>query len=98
MRLTDLRHAKVRTLDGESLGRIFEIHAEDGQITAIVCGPSGFFERLTSKEHGRSIPWEAVKRIEAKAVVVALGETTKRLSASRSRRGTRRPSARRSTR
>ena len=52
MRLTDLRHAKVRTLDGEKLGRVFEVHCDSGQITALSCGAGGFIERLTGKRAG----------------------------------------------
>jgi sporulation protein YlmC with PRC-barrel domain len=94
MRLTDLRHAKVKTIDGETIGRVFEVHADGGRITALVCGATGFLERLTSKTQGRRIPWESVRRISGKEIVV--GEP--KASAARSRQGTRRPSARRSKR
>lgn len=71
MRLTDLRHKQVRTLDGKRLGRIFEVHCEGGEVTALMCGPGSLFERLTTRSRGTRIPWNSVKRIDATAVVVA---------------------------
>ena len=35
MRLSDLRDAKVQTLDGKTLGRVHEVHCEGGRITAL---------------------------------------------------------------
>jgi sporulation protein YlmC with PRC-barrel domain len=99
MRLSDLRDKKVRSLDGETLGRVHEVHCEKGRITALMCGPGSFIERLTAKKEGRRIPWEFVKRIEADAVIVASHPPQKKApNASRSRQGTRRPSAPRSKR
>src|SRR5256885_12386902 len=97
IRLSDLRDKKVRSLDGETLGRVHDVHVDEGQVTALMCGPGSFLERLTGKKEGRRIPWEFVKRVEAKAIVVA-AEPPQRITASRSRRGTRRPSAPRSKR
>ena len=96
MRLTDVRHKEVRTLDGERLGRVFEVHCEGGTVTALMAGPGSLWERLTAKRGGQRIPWERVKRIDAKAIVVA--PATPKKSASQSRRGTRRPSGQRSKR
>ena len=101
MRLSDLRDKKVRTLDGELLGRVHDVHSSGGRVTALMCGPGSFFERLTGKKEGRRVPWESVKRVEAKAIVVASDPPQakpKKASASRSRKGTRRPSAPRSKR
>jgi sporulation protein YlmC with PRC-barrel domain len=100
MRLTDLRHAKVKSLDGELLGRVFEVHCDGGKITALKCGPGGFFERLTSRNEGRRIPWECVRRISGREIVVTPDPPRGRAkpSASRSRQGTRRPTAPRSGR
>ena len=39
MRLTDLRDKKVRSLDGETLGRVHEVHCDGGKVVAIMCGP-----------------------------------------------------------
>jgi len=97
MRLSDLRDKKVRSLDGETLGRVHEVHCDKGCVTALMCGPASFVERLTAKKEGRRIPWECVKRVERDAIIVA-PDPPQRISASRSRRGTRRPIGRRSKR
>jgi sporulation protein YlmC with PRC-barrel domain len=70
MRLSDLRDKLVRTLDGESLGRVHEIHCENGQVTALIVGPRSFLERLTATSKGRRIPWNCVKRVQANAIIV----------------------------
>jgi sporulation protein YlmC with PRC-barrel domain len=98
IRLSELRDKKIRSLDGETLGRVHEVHCEKGRVTALMCGPGSFIESLTARKEGRRIPWEFVKRIEADAVIVASDPPQKKPSASRSRQGTRRPSARRSKR
>ena len=100
MRLSDLRDAKVKSLDGETLGRVHEVHSEDGRIVALTCGAWSFIERLTAKKHGRRIPWECVVKVERKAIVVTPDPPQRKpkTSASRSRQGTRRASARRSKR
>jgi sporulation protein YlmC with PRC-barrel domain len=98
MRLTDLRDKKVKSLDGETLGRIHEVHVDKGRVVALMCGPGSFIERLTARKAGRRIPWEWVKRIDDDAVIIAADALQRKSSASRSRQGTRRPSARRSKR
>ena len=98
MRLTDLRDAKVRTLDGKTLGRVHEVHADGGQIVAIGCGAGGFIERLTGKNHGRRIPWEFVRRVAPGEVVVTPDPPQRKSGASRSRQGTPQPTEPRSKR
>ena len=102
MRLSNLRDAKVRTLDGEHLGRVHEVHVESGRIAALTCGPGSFIEMLTAKKHGRRIPWECVVKIEKKQVVVVPDppqrRSPKKSSGSRTRQGTRRASGQRSKR
>lgn len=103
MRLTDLRDKRVVTLDGERLGRVHELHCDGGRVTALMTGSGSLIERLTAKKKGRRIPWECVVRIEAKQVVVVPDPpqrkpATKTATASRSRRGTPRPSGPRSKR
>jgi sporulation protein YlmC with PRC-barrel domain len=71
MRLSDLRNKRIRTLDGERLGRVHEVHCDHGRITAVTAGPGSFIERLTAKNNGRRIPWEFVKRVERAKIVVA---------------------------
>ena len=99
MRLSELRGSKVRTLDGEHLGRVHEVHVDDGKIAALTCGPGSFIEMLTAKKHGRRIPWEYVRKVKYREVTVAPDppqRSTK--SAPRNRRRTPQPSARRSKR
>src|SRR4051812_9022495 len=100
MRLSDFRDAKVKTLDGETLGRVHEVHVEGGRVIALTCGPGSFIERLTAKKHGRRIPWECVRRLSRKEIVVAPDPPQRkpRSGATQTRRGTRRPSAPRSKR
>jgi sporulation protein YlmC with PRC-barrel domain len=100
MLLSDLRDKKVRSLDGETLGRVHEVHCDKGRVVALMCGPGSFIERLTARKGGRRIPWEFVRKVEAKEVVVASDPPQRRPkpSASRSRQGTRRPSGQRSRR
>ena len=94
MRLSDLRNRKVQTLEGETVGRVHEVHCDSGRIVALICGAPSFIERLTSRAHGRRIAWEDVVRIEKDVVVIAPGKP----SAARTPQGTRQPSARRSAR
>ena len=101
MRLSDLLDAKVRTLDGDVLGRVHEVHCDGGRIIALMCGPGSFIERLTARKKGRRIPWEYVKRVEPGRVTVAPDppqRNTKAASGSRTRQRTPRTSARRSKR
>ena len=92
MRLSELRNSKVKTLDGEMLGRVHEIHVAGGKIVALSCGPGSLMERLTARNDGRRIPWECVRRLTRKEIVV-VPDPPQRISASRNRPGTRRPSA-----
>ena len=94
MRLSELRGLKVRSLDGETLGRVHEVHCDGGKVTALMCGPGSFIERWTARQEGRRVPWELVKRIDRNAIVIS----DEKPSAPRSRRGTRRPTAPRSKR
>ncbi len=70
-RLSDLRDKTVRSLDGEKLGRVHEIHCDGGRVVALMCGPGSFIERWTGHKKGRRIPWEEVRRIDRDAIVVA---------------------------
>jgi len=97
IRLSDLRGVKVKTLDGATLGRVHEVHAEKGRITALICGGGSFIEQLTAKKKGRRIPWQCVLRIERQQIVVT-NDPPQRITAARSRRGTPRPNGRRSVR
>jgi len=70
MRLSDLRDKRVRSLDGETLGRVHEVHCEGLKVTALMCGPGSFIERLTARRAGRRIAWDKVRRIDRDALVV----------------------------
>ena len=96
-KLSELRDAKVKTLDGQMLGRVHEVHSENGRVTAVTCGPGSLIERLTAKTRGRRIPWECVCRIEHNQIVVT-PDPPQRVTATRTRRGTRRTSAQQSKR
>jgi len=102
MRLSDLRDARIKTLDGETLGSVHEVHCDNGRVIALMCGPGSFIERLTAKKQGRRIPWEYVRRVSRGEVVVTPDppqrKSSGKPSASRSRQGTRRPSGQRSKR
>ena len=97
MRLSDFRDKKVKTLDGETLGRVHEVHCDKGMVTMLTCGPGSFIERMTARTHGRKIPWECVRRIDAHQILVT-AEPPKKPSGSRSRRRTPRASGQRSKR
>lgn len=103
MRLSDLRDAKVRTLDGDVLGRVHEVHCDGGRIVALTCGPGSFIESLTAKKHGRRIPWEYVRKVQHHEVTVTPDPpqrktSVKKSGGSRSPRRTPRTSGRRSKR
>jgi sporulation protein YlmC with PRC-barrel domain len=98
MRLSDLRDAKIRTLDGDKLGHVHEVHCDNGRVIALMCGPGSLIERLTAKKQGRRIPWEFVRRVSPGEVVVTPDPPQRKSGASRSRQGTRRPSGPRSKR
>jgi sporulation protein YlmC with PRC-barrel domain len=101
MRLSELWDAEVRTLDGDKLGRVHEVHSEGGRIVALTCGVGSFIERMTARKHGRRIPWECVLKVSKKKVVVAPDapqRIAKTKSGPRSRRRTPPATGRRSRR
>jgi sporulation protein YlmC with PRC-barrel domain len=99
MRLSYLRDKTIKTLDGESLGRVHEVHCESGVVTALMCGPGSFLERLTAKKEGRRIPWACVRKITDSEVLVTPDPPQRGTkSAPRNPRRTPQPTARRSKR
>jgi sporulation protein YlmC with PRC-barrel domain len=70
MRLSELRDKKVKSLDGQALGRVHEVHCDGGKVVALICGPGSFIERWTGQSEGRRVPWTSVRRIERDAIVV----------------------------
>jgi sporulation protein YlmC with PRC-barrel domain len=71
IRLSELRDKQVRSLDGEKLGRVHEVHCEGGRVVALMCGPASLIERWTARTRGRRIPWEEVRRIDRDSVTIA---------------------------
>ena len=99
MRLSDLRDKKIRTLEGKVVGRVHEVHCDKGQVTALMCGLGSLIERWTGKREGHRIPWASVVKVDRDGVVIAPDPPRKASAgASRSRKGTQRPSAPRSRR
>ena len=100
MRLTDLRDKKVKSLDGETLGRVHDVHCEKGRVVALMCGAASLIERWTAKRKGRRIPWECVVKVDLRHIVISPEPPKRkpRSGAARSRQGTRRPSVPRSKR
>lgn len=70
IRLTDLQNKLVCTSDGERLGRVHDVHCKAGIVTALMVGPASFIERLTAKKKGRRVPWDCVRKVEEKRIVV----------------------------
>jgi sporulation protein YlmC with PRC-barrel domain len=60
----------VRREDGERLGRVHEVHADGGEVKALVCGSGGLLQRLSQSRRGLRIPWSEVKAIGPDGVVV----------------------------
>jgi sporulation protein YlmC with PRC-barrel domain len=70
MLVSDLQGMQVRREDGEVLGRVFELHVENGRVKNLICGPRGFLQRLSASRAGRRVPWERVVGIEGREIVV----------------------------
>ena len=85
MRLSDLQDKKVKTLDGDTLGRVHEVHCDKGVVTALTCGPGSFIERLTARQHGRRIAWECVRKVDRHQIVVTPDPPKRKPTGSRSR-------------
>jgi sporulation protein YlmC with PRC-barrel domain len=98
IRLSDLQNAKVRSLDGDILGRVHEVHCDGGKVVALTCGPGSFIERLTAKKRGRRIPWEYVRKVKHGEVVVTPDPPQRNLSGFRTRQRTPPATGRRSKR
>jgi sporulation protein YlmC with PRC-barrel domain len=90
-RLSDLLERVVLTESGEKLGHCFDVRGERTattlQVTGLVVGRRGYFERLgigssrgEAKRHHKVwdrdvVPWEAVVRLEGDRIVVKDGTT-----------------------
>ena len=101
MRLSDLRDATIKTEAGDKLGRVHEVHCDNGRVVALMYGPGSLIERLSGKREGGRVPWENVRRVSAGIVIVAdplRPRSSSKVSEPRTRPGTRRPSGRQSKR
>ena len=70
MHLSELYGTPVRDLDGRKIGRLFEIYVTGDEVEAIGCGAGTLFERLTGRNHGKRIPWVAVRAIGPRGIVI----------------------------
>lgn len=86
MRTTDLAGKPVRREDGESLGRVFEIRLRDSQVTALICGSRGFFQRLTGAVSGHRVAWTQVLKVTSTEIVVG-GPSARRMRQKKKRPG-----------
>lgn len=98
MRLSELRRAKIRTVDGQHLGRVHEVHSEGGVVTAVTCGAGSLIEQLTGTGRGRLIPWDFVRQFKDGVLTVTTNVPRRNSSGARTRKDTRQPSAPRSRR
>jgi len=70
IRLHQLDGARVLSESGERLGCVHEVHAKDGQVTALVYGARGFIQRMASSRSGKRLKWEDVKAVTKDGIVV----------------------------
>ncbi|HSV02406.1 MAG TPA: PRC-barrel domain-containing protein [Phenylobacterium sp.] len=71
MRAIDLQGKPVVTEAGKRLGHVSEIHLKGGEVAYLTCGGGGFLQRFKSSRRGGRVEWSAVRRIEARRIVVA---------------------------
>lgn len=71
IRASQLDGMKVRHENGDSCGHVFEVHDENSQVKALICGPGGFWQRLGGARRGRRIAWTEVKSVEGGELVIA---------------------------
>jgi sporulation protein YlmC with PRC-barrel domain len=70
MRLSEIYGMPVRTRDGDSLGRVREIHCEQGKVARLGIGAGSLIERLTGSRKGRHVAWDDVLEIRRGEIVV----------------------------
>jgi sporulation protein YlmC with PRC-barrel domain len=71
IRSADLQGKRVRTEDGRSLGHVDEVHVRDGEVTVLVCGGRGLFQRFRASRGGAQVRWADVKQLTPAEIVVA---------------------------
>ena len=70
IRAGDLQGARIVDESGATLGRVGEVHLENGRVSAITCGVGGVLQRFTTWRGGRRIDWNRVARFEAGRLVI----------------------------
>jgi sporulation protein YlmC with PRC-barrel domain len=70
IRSADLQGAAVRHEDGARLGRVSEIHVQNGEVTLLIVGPGGLMQRFAASRSGRRVRWAQVQRITGREIVV----------------------------
>jgi len=71
IRASELQGKRVRWENGETLGRVYEIRISDSQVTALICGARGFFQRLAATEGGHRVDWKQVQKITPSEIIIA---------------------------
>jgi hypothetical protein len=66
----------VRTEDGRTLGKVFDLrcewHGTHAHVTHLVFGRRGLWERLGfRRQRHDTLPWSAIRRIDNREVIVA---------------------------
>jgi sporulation protein YlmC with PRC-barrel domain len=70
IRTADLQGKHVRGEDGRRFGRVNEIHVEDGDVTVLVCGGRGLWQRFRASRGGHRVRWKDVVRLDAREILV----------------------------
>lgn len=70
MRASDLQGRPVVTEAGRRLGHVSEIHLAGGEVNYLVCGRGGLLQRFMTSRRGRRVPWDAVREVGSKRIVV----------------------------
>lgn len=71
IRTADLAGKPVRRENGEKLGHVYEIRLRDSQVTALICGFRGWFERMTGSVSGHRVDWKQVLKVTTREIVIA---------------------------
>ena len=74
MRLSDLQDKVVKSAAGEKLGRVHDVHCDQGKVVALMCGPASEIERWTGISEGRRVPWDKVRKVDEHEIVVDLAK------------------------
>jgi sporulation protein YlmC with PRC-barrel domain len=67
--LSQLVGKPVRTESGELVGHVREVRAKDHRVDTLICGASGFLQRLSGARTGRRVKWQQVLRVRSKEII-----------------------------